>query len=69
MSATGRITRDDIEARLRALEGDVTDRVVDRKGRIVQVAAAGGILVLLIAFLLGTRRGRKKTTVVEIRRL
>jgi hypothetical protein len=69
VTATGRISRDDIEARLRALEGDVTDRVVDRKGRIVQVAAAAGVAVLLVAFLLGVRRGRRKTTVVEIRRL
>ena len=69
MSTTGtRITRDDIEARLRELQGDVSGRVEASRGRALQVAAGAGIVLLVLAFLLGKRRGRKKTTVVEIRR-
>ena len=65
----GKITRGDIEARFRALQGDVVHKVDDSKARAMQVAAAAGIAVVVLAFLLGKRKGRKKTTMVEIRRL
>jgi len=65
----GRITRDDIEARFRALQGDVTDTVEEQRSRVIQIALGAGLLVLVLAFLAGRRRGRKKTTVVEIRRV
>ncbi len=66
---TGRITRGDIEAKLRALRGDLedTEEVVKEAGK--GVAIGGIILLLLLAFLLGKRRGRRKNTVVEIRRI
>ena len=68
MSTAGKITRADIEARLRALQGDVVHKVDDSKARAMQVAAAAGVAVVVLAFLLGKRRGRKMTTMVEIRR-
>ncbi len=71
MNATenGRITRADIEAKLRELRGDVeeTGEAVVEKGKaVVGVVAAG---VAGVIFLLGVRRGKKKSTVVEIRRV
>lgn len=65
----GRITRADIEAKLRELRGDVeeTGEVVVERGRAVIGAAAAAVVGL--AFLLGLRRGKKKSTVVEIRRV
>jgi hypothetical protein len=65
----GRITRDDIEAKFRALQGDV-DETADAAVSYVLVpgvAAAAGVLVL--AYLLGRRKGRRKSTIVEVRRL
>ncbi len=66
---TARITRDDLEARFRAIAGDVSDNVGDVRQLGVPVAAAAGVLVVLLAFVLGRRRGRSNSTVVEIRRL
>ena len=68
-SENGRITRADIEAKLRELRGDVEDTgeaVVEKGKALVGVAVAG---VIGFVFLLGVRRGRKKSTVVEIRRV
>ena len=69
MTSTQRITRDDIEARFRALEGEVDERKEQAMGiaAIVVVAVVVGIVV--VAYGLGRKRGRKRTTVVEIRRV
>jgi len=67
--AQQRITRDDLEAKFRAFQGDVQSKVDDKKQTLVAVAAGAGVLVLIIFFLLGRRSGRKKTTLVEIRRV
>ncbi len=64
-----KITPQDIENKLRALQGDVQDKVDDKKSTIASVAAGGGIVLLLIFFLLGKRSGKKRSTVVEIRRV
>ncbi|MEA2717270.1 MAG: hypothetical protein QOI99_1587 [Actinomycetota bacterium] len=71
MSATtnGRITRADIESKLRQLRGDVeeTGEAVVEKGKAMVGVAAAAVVGLV--FLLGVRRGKKKSTVVEIRRV
>jgi hypothetical protein len=63
------VTRDDLEAKLRELKGEVDDTAQAATGVAVAVAAAAVVGVVAIAFLIGKRRGRKKTTVVEIRRV
>ncbi len=63
-----RLTKADLEARFRALEGDLQHRATEAKSRARTVAIAGGVALLLVAFLLGQRRGRRKTTIVEVRR-
>ena len=67
--AQQRITRDDLEAKFRAFQGDVQDKVESKKDTLVTVAAVGGADVLLLVFFLGKRSGRKRTTLVEIRRV
>ncbi len=64
-----RITRDDLEAKFRSLQDGAQAKVRDKKQTLVTVGAAGGLLVLLLVFLLGKRSGKKKTTLVEIRRV
>jgi hypothetical protein len=64
-----RITRDDLEARFRKLQGDAQAKVNDKKQTLITAAAAGGVLVVVIFFLLGRRSGKKQTTLVEIRRV
>ncbi len=67
--AAGRITRADIEAKIRQLQGHVDDTAEAAKGPALMVAAGVGLFLLTVSFLLGKRRGRKKTTTVEIRRV
>ena len=69
MARNERITRDDIEKKLRGLQGDVAEKVEDRKGALATVAVAVGVVVVITVFLLGRRSGRRRSTMVEIRRL
>ncbi len=64
-----KITRDDLEARFRQIQGDVQAKVHDKKKTLITVATAGGVVLLVLCFLLGRRSGKKKTTLVEIRRV
>jgi hypothetical protein len=69
MTATAeKITRDQIEAKFRELSGDVDDRAEDAKERVIGVGAIIGAAVLVGVFLWGRSRGRRKTTIVEVRR-
>ncbi len=63
------VTRDDIEAKFRSLGSDVDDAADSAKGTLVVVGAAVAVAVVLGAFLLGKKRGRKKTAFIEIRRV
>jgi hypothetical protein len=67
--APTKITRDDLESKLRALQGDVKSKVDDQKSTMMAAGAGLGTLLLIIFFLLGKRSGKKKTTFVEIRRI
>lgn len=65
-----RITRADIEAKLREIRGtaeDAAPEVPESAQRTGVIVAAGAAMV--VVFLLGRRRGRKKNTIVEIRRI
>ena len=65
---SGKISRDDIESKLRALQGDVQQKVDDRKGAITAAVGVAATIVVVVVFLLGRRSGRRKSAVVEIRR-
>ncbi len=67
--AQGRITRADIEAKLRDMRGDVEQTAEAAKAPILAIAGGIASAVVITAFLLGKRRGRRKSTVVEIRRV
>jgi hypothetical protein len=68
-SSTGRITRDDIEAKLRQMAGELDDRVEAARPALVAGAVAVVVAVGVVSYLLGRRRGRRRSAVVEIRRL
>ena len=65
----GRITPADIEAKLRELQGEA--EVIGDEARSYAILAGAAVVggLLLVAFVLGKRRGRRKRTVVEIRRI
>lgn len=64
-----RITPDDLRAKFQALQGEVDSTAEAAKSTALTVGAAVATAVVLGVFLLGRRRGRKRTTVVEIRRV
>lgn len=64
-----RITRDDIETKIRQLKGDAEEVAGAQKTNGLVVAAVAGVIVLALAYFLGRRRGRKRSSFVEIRRL
>jgi hypothetical protein len=65
----GPITREDLEAKLRDITGDVTDTVDAARGIGVAIAVGAGVLCIVGAYWLGRRKGRKRKTVLEIRRI
>jgi hypothetical protein len=69
VGAGATVTRDDIEAKLREIRGDI-DTVGDNAKQYALVAGAVvAVAVVALAFTLGKRKGRKKRTVVEVRRV
>jgi hypothetical protein len=64
-----RITRDDLESSLKGLQNSVIGEVEQRKQQLLGVIAVGGVVLLVVFFLLGRRSGKRRTTMVEIRRL
>lgn len=66
MSST--VDRSDIEQKLRQIQDEVDEAVVAGKPAGIAVGASILVGALGISFLLGQRKSRKQTTVVEIRR-
>ena len=70
MSApTERITRDQIEAKFRELTGGVDEEISSARSQAVTVALAIGVAAVAVIFLIGRRSGRRKSAVVEVRRI
>jgi uncharacterized membrane protein affecting hemolysin expression len=63
------VTRDDLEAKFRELQGDVSETAESARTTLATVGAVIAVGVVLAAFLLGRRRGKHKRTFIEIRRL
>jgi hypothetical protein len=63
------ISRDDLEGKLRAFQGDIKGAVDNQRNNLMVAAGAVGLVVVVVFFLLGRRSGKKKSTVVEIRRV
>jgi hypothetical protein len=67
--SNSKISAEDIEAKLRSLQGDVQERVEDQKTNVL-IASGVVALVLVVAFyFLGRRSGRRRSTLVEVRRV
>jgi hypothetical protein len=63
------ITRDQIEAKFRELTGDVSQEVEDTRSQVLTVGLAVGVVLVAVVFLIGRRNGRRKSAVVEVRRI
>ena len=66
---SGRISRDDLEAKLREMSGGVEDSVARVRPTLITSGVAALVLAVLVAYLLGRRRGRARSAIVEIRKV
>jgi hypothetical protein len=63
------ITRDDLEAKFRELEGGARQQVASARVTLITAGGIAAFILLLLVFLLGRRGGKQRSTVVEIRRV
>ncbi len=68
-AASEPITRDDIEAKFRELTGEVSEGVEDTRSQVITVGLAVGVALVAVVFLIGRRNGRRRSAVVEVRRI
>jgi len=64
-----KITRDDIEAKLQELRGEVDQRTEAAKVPAIAIAVGVVVITIAAAYLFGRRKGKKRQTVLEIRRI
>lgn len=63
------VSKDDIEAKLREIRGEVDEVGEAGRSYAVVVAIGAAVAVIALAYLLGKRAVKKRTTVVEVRRV
>ena len=63
-----RVTRQDIETKLRQLRGDVDTAGEAAKGIGTIAAGVAVVVVIAVAYFVGKKRGKRSSTVVEVRR-
>lgn len=66
--ANDRITPEDIRAKLGDIQGEARDQVDEAKNQLVAVGAGVALVLLILAFMLGRRGGRRASAVIEVRR-
>jgi Flp pilus assembly pilin Flp len=65
----GHVTRADIESKLRQLRGEVDEIGASSKNYVLIAGAVAAVTIIGFAYVLGKRKGKRKTTVVEVRRV
>lgn len=65
----GRVELTDLQAKLGEIRGEVDDTTEAARPVATYAAVAAVVVVVGLAFFLGRRRGRRKATWVEIRRV
>jgi hypothetical protein len=66
---TGRVSRIDIEAKLREIKGEVDETGEKAKVPVLAIGAAVVVGLVAAAYMFGRRRGKRTTTLVEVRRV
>ncbi|HMR95334.1 MAG TPA: hypothetical protein PKA87_16015 [Microthrixaceae bacterium] len=65
---SGPITPADIKNKLGDIQGEAQEQVESAKNQILAVGVVVAVLMLLAAFLLGRRGGKRASAVIEVRR-
>lgn len=68
VTSEARVSPEDIRAKLADIQGEATHQVEEARSQLLAVAAGIAIVLLILAFLLGRRGGRRSSTVIEVRR-
>jgi hypothetical protein len=63
-----KVSKQDIENKVRALQADISGRASDKKQSIIALGSVALSVVVLLAYLLGRRGGRRRGSRVEFRR-
>lgn len=63
-----KISKDDLERRFKSLQDDIQGRVENKKQTIVAVAGAAAVVLMVVSYLFGRRRGSRRATRVDFRR-
>lgn len=63
------VSRDDIEQKLREIRGEAADVAESGRNYAVIAAAVALVAVVAVAYFFGQRKGKKRSTVVEVRRV
>lgn len=67
-SGDKKISKEDLERRFKSLQDDLQGRVENKKQTIVAVAGAAAVVLMMVSYLFGRRRGSRRATRVEFRR-
>jgi len=69
MSNNGqKIERSDIKAKLDEIQGEATETVEGARNQIIAVGVTVAVVVVVAIYVLGRRGGRKRSTIIELRR-
>jgi hypothetical protein len=64
-----KISPEDLQRKLQSFQDGIQGKVDDQKSTLMAVGGGALVVLLIVVFLLGKRAGKKKTTLVEIRRI
>lgn len=65
----GKVTRADLEAKLTEIDAELSDTGEAIKPKAMAFGVGALVLILILAFVLGRRKGKMTSTIVEVRRL
>jgi hypothetical protein len=65
----GRVEMTDIRSKLEEIRGEVNETAEQAKPTLTYAAVVGVVVLVGLAFVLGRKRGRSKSTWIEISRL
>ena len=67
--AERRVSEQDLRNQLQSFQDGVQNQVHDQKNTLLAIGGGALVVLLILFFLLGKRAGKRKTTLVEIRRV
>lgn len=68
MSQEPKISKQDIENKIRVLQADISGRASDKKQSLIAMGSIALSVVVVLTYLLGRRSGRRRGSRVEFRR-